>query len=75
MSRERDLLRAELRRIADAMENQSMSVATLAEWTVSTFDRPPCDCDELWRLAREYVDDGQAGEKYQALRAYVREHS
>ena len=77
-------------RIADALETLANTVHAedefkhrpemkIGSWSapLTTMEQSPCecDCDELWRLAREYVNDGQTGQKYQALRSYVVEHS
>ena len=59
----------ELRRIADVLENQSVTLATVGEWVVGRFDNgvlpkssQPCDCDELsayrrwWALEQKRLD-------------------
>ena len=65
----------ELRRIADALDDLRSDV------TFSPPEPQPCDCDELRRLAREYVQawdimhDKGSARLLAKLRNFVREHT
>ena len=62
----------ELRGIRAALEEDNRLTSGLMRMSWSGDDPQPCDCDELWRLAREYTLTLKGQPAYDALVAYVR---